>query len=139
MVAEQIAGSEPHLINYQSIPSVIYTHPELATVGYGEARAKLAGVATKCGVFPFAANGRAKAANCADGFVKIITESETGKILGAQILGPSAGDLIHEICVAMDLNASATDLAAVSHAHPTYSEAVREAAMSCDGKAIHFI
>ena len=139
MVAELIAGSQPQSINYHSIPGVIYTHPELATVGIGEARAKLQGIMTKSGVFPFVANGRAKATYCADGFVKIITDSETGKILGGQILGPSAGDMIHEICVAMELNVSAADLAAVSHAHPTYSEAVREAAMACDGKAIHFV
>lgn len=139
MVAEQIAGAEPKIINYHSIPSVIYTHPELATVGISETRAKLEGFVTKSGVFPFVANGRAKAAQCSDGFVKIITDNESGRILGAQVLGPSAGDMIHEICLAMELDASASDLASVSHAHPTYSEAIREAAMACQSKAIHFI
>ncbi|RBI84108.1 dihydrolipoyl dehydrogenase [Rhodosalinus halophilus] len=135
-VAEVIAGKAGH-VNYGVIPSVIYTHPEVAAVGETEETLKEAGRAYKAGKFMFMGNGRAKANFAADGFVKILADKETDRILGAHIVGPSAGDLIHEICVAMEFGASAEDLALTCHAHPTYSEAVREAALACGDGPIH--
>ncbi|MFP4328895.1 MAG: dihydrolipoyl dehydrogenase, partial [Paracoccaceae bacterium] len=134
--AEVIAGKAGH-VNYGVIPSVIYTHPEVAAVGETEESLKEAGRAYKTGKFSFMGNGRAKANFAADGFVKILADKETDRILGAHIIGPAAGDLIHEICVAMEFGASAQDLALTCHAHPTYSEAVREAALACGDGAIH--
>jgi dihydrolipoamide dehydrogenase len=116
---------------------VIYTHPEVANVGETEETLKEAGRAYKVGKFSFMGNGRAKANFAADGFVKILADKETDRILGAHIIGPMAGDLIHEICVAMEFGAAAEDLALTCHAHPTYSEAVREAALACGDGAIH--
>jgi len=134
--AEVIAGKHGH-VNYDVIPGVIYTHPEVANVGKTEENLKEDGHAYKVGKFSFMGNGRAKANFAADGFVKILADAETDRILGAHIMGPAAGDLIHEICVAMEFGASAEDLALTCHAHPTYSEAVREAALACGDGAIH--
>ncbi|MDG1167810.1 MAG: dihydrolipoyl dehydrogenase [Sulfitobacter sp.] len=135
-VAEVIAGKHGH-VNYGVIPGVIYTHPEVANVGETEETLKAAGRAYKVGKFSFMGNARAKANFAGDGFVKILVDKETDRILGAHIIGPSAGDLIHEVCVAMEFGASAQDLAMTCHAHPTYSEAVREAALACGDGAIH--
>jgi len=134
--AEVIAGKHGH-VNYGVIPGVIYTHPEVANVGMTEDALKDSGRAYKVGKFSFMGNGRAKANFAADGFVKILADKTTDRILGAHIIGPSAGDLIHEVCVAMEFGASAQDLAMTCHAHPTYSEAVREAALACGDGPIH--
>ncbi|MDX8351783.1 dihydrolipoyl dehydrogenase [Cognatiyoonia sp. IB215182] len=135
-VAEGIAGQHPH-VNYGVIPGVIYTHPEVANVGETEESLKEQGRAYKVGKFPFLGNARAKANFSGDGFVKILADATTDRVLGAHIIGPMAGDLIHEICVAMEFGAAAEDLARTCHAHPTYSEAVREAALACGDGAIH--
>ena len=135
-VAEGIAGQHPH-VNYGVIPGVIYTHPEVGTVGQSEDVLKKEGRKIKVGKFSFMGNARAKANFMGEGFVKIIADAETDRILGAHIIGPMAGDLIHEICVAMEFGAAAEDLARTCHAHPTYSEAVREAALACGNGAIH--
>jgi dihydrolipoamide dehydrogenase len=135
-VAETIAGQTGH-VNYGVIPSVIYTHPEVAALGVTEEQLKEQGRAYKAGKFNFMGNGRAKANFAADGFVKILADKETDRILGAHVIGPMAGDLIHEIAVAMEFGAAAEDLARTCHAHPTYSEAVREAALACGDGAIH--
>ncbi len=134
--AEGIAGQKPH-VNYGVIPGVIYTHPEVGNVGETEETLKKQGRAYKVGKFPFMGNARAKANFAGDGFVKILVDATTDRILGAHIIGPMAGDLIHEICVAMEFGAAAEDLARTCHAHPTYSEAVREAALACGDGAIH--
>ncbi|MEO0654233.1 MAG: dihydrolipoyl dehydrogenase [Pseudomonadota bacterium] len=135
-VAETVAGQKGH-VNYGVIPGVIYTHPEVANVGHTEQELKDAGRNYKAGKFSFMGNGRAKANFAGDGFVKILADAETDRILGAHIIGPMAGDLIHEICVAMEFGAAAEDLARTCHAHPTYSEAVREAALACGDGPIH--
>ena len=135
-VAEVIAGKHGH-VNYGVIPGVIYTTPEVANVGLTEEQAKEGGRKVKIGKFPFMGNARAKAQFQGEGFVKLIADAETDRILGCHIIGPSAGDLIHEVCVAMEFGASAEDLALTCHAHPTVSEAVREAALACGGGAIH--
>jgi dihydrolipoamide dehydrogenase len=135
-VAEMIAGQKPH-VNYGVIPGVVYTHPEVANVGQTEEQLKEAGMTYKVGKFSFMGNGRAKANFAADGFVKILADAKTDRILGAHVIGPMAGDLIHEVCVAMEFGAAAEDLARTCHAHPTYSEAVREAALACGDGAIH--
>jgi dihydrolipoamide dehydrogenase len=135
-VSDIIGGKHGH-VNYGVIPSVIYTHPEVASVGKTEEQLKDEGRAYKAGKFPFMGNARAKAIFAAEGFVKILVDKETDRILGAHIVGPSAGDLIHEVCVAMEFGASAQDLALTCHAHPTYSEAVREAALACGDGPIH--
>lgn len=134
--ADVIAGKHGH-VNYCVIPGVIYTNPEVANVGVTEDELKEQGIAYKTGKFMFMGNGRAKANFAANGFVKLLADAETDRLLGAHIIGPSAGDLIHEICVAMEFGASAEDLALTCHAHPTYSEAVREAALACGLGAIH--
>ena len=134
--AEVIAGKHGH-VNYNVIPSVIYTHPEVAAVGQTEEQLTDEGRAYKVGKFSFMGNGRAKAVFAGDGFVKLIADKETDRILGCHIIGPSAGDLIHEVCVAMEFGASAEDLALTCHAHPTFSEAVREAALACGDGPIH--
>ena len=135
-VAEVIAGQAGH-VNYDVIPGVIYTAPEVASVGKTEEQLKAEGRAYKVGKFSFMGNGRAKAVFMGDGFVKILADKATDRILGAHIIGPAAGDLIHEICVAMEFGAAAEDLARTCHAHPTYSEAVREAALACGDGPIH--
>lgn len=135
-VAEGIAGQKPH-VNYGVIPGVIYTHPEVSSVGETEETLKEQGRKYKVGKFSFMGNARAKANFAGDGFVKLLADAETDRILGAHIIGPMAGDLIHEICVAMEFGAAAEDIARTCHAHPTYSEAVREAALACGDGAIH--
>ncbi len=135
-VAETIAGQHGH-VNYGVIPGVIYTTPEVASVGQTEEQLKAAGRAYKVGKFSFMGNARAKALFLGDGFVKILADAATDRILGAHIIGPSAGEMIHEICVAMEFGASAEDLARTCHAHPTVSEAVHEAALACGNGAIH--
>ncbi len=135
-VAESIAGQRGH-VNYGVIPSVIYTAPEVAAVGQTEEQLKEAGRAYKVGKFPFMGNARAKSYFQAEGFVKILADKETDRVLGAHIIGPYAGDLIHEICVGMEFGAAAEDIARTCHAHPTFSEAVREAALACGDGAIH--
>ena len=134
--AEGLAGQKPH-VNYGVIPGVIYTHPEVASVGATEEQLKEAKHDYKVGKFSFMGNGRAKANFAGDGFVKILADKTTDRVLGAHIIGPMAGDLIHEICVAMEFGAAAEDIARTCHAHPTYSEAVREAALACGDGPIH--
>lgn len=131
-VAETIAGRHGH-VNYAVIPSVIYTHPEVAAVGKTEEQLKDECRAYRVGRFSFKGNGRAKAMFAGDGFVKLLADAETGRILGCHIIGPGAGDLIHEICVGMEFGASAEDIARTCHAHPTFSEA----ALACGDGAIH--
>ena len=135
-VAEVLAGKHGH-VNYGVIPGVIYTTPEVASVGKTEEELKEVGRAYKVGKFSFMGNGRAKAVFQGDGFVKLLADKESDRLLGAHIIGPMAGDLIHEICVAMEFGASAEDVALTCHAHPTFSEAVREAALACGDGAIH--
>lgn len=135
-VAEILAGKAGH-VNYGVIPGVIYTMPEVASVGQTEEQLKAEGRAYKIGKFPFMGNARAKAVFQGEGFVKLLADAETDRILGAHIIGPGAGDLIHEVCVAMEFGAAAEDLALTCHAHPTYSEAVREAALACGLGPIH--
>jgi dihydrolipoamide dehydrogenase len=135
-VADEIAGKHGH-VNYGVIPGVIYTAPEVASVGQTEEQLKEAGRKYKVGKFPFMGNGRAKANFASEGFVKLLADIETDRILGCHIIGPAAGDLIHEVCVAMEFGAAAQDLAMTCHAHPTFSEAVREAALACGDGAIH--
>lgn len=135
-LAEILAGKAGH-VNYSVIPGVVYTSPEVASVGATEEQLKEQGRAYKVGKFPFMGNARAKAVFQAEGFVKLLADAATDRILGAHIIGPAAGDLIHEVCVAMEFGASAQDLALTCHAHPTYSEAVREAALACGDGAIH--
>ncbi len=135
-VADVMAGKVGH-VNYNVIPSVVYTNPEVASVGQTEEQLKEAGRAYKVGKFSFMGNGRAKVMFAGEGFVKILVDQSTDRILGAHILGPNAGEMIHEICVAMEFGASAQDIAMTCHAHPTCSEAVREAALACGDGAIH--
>ncbi|MDR0809001.1 MAG: dihydrolipoyl dehydrogenase [Gemmobacter sp.] len=135
-VAENLAGKHGH-VNHDVIPGVIYTTPEVASVGKTEEQLKAEGRAYKMGKFPFMGNARAKAMFQGDGFVKLLADKETDRILGCHIIGPSAGEMIHEVCVAMEFGASAQDLALTCHAHPTCSEAVREAALACGDGAIH--
>jgi dihydrolipoamide dehydrogenase len=135
-LAEIMAGRAGH-VNYAVIPGVVYSAPEMASVGATEEQLKQQGRAYKVGKFPFMGNARAKAVFQADGFVKLLADAASDRILGAHIIGPAAGDLIHEVCVAMEFGASAQDLALTCHAHPTYSEAMREAALACGDGAIH--
>ncbi|TNE65520.1 MAG: dihydrolipoyl dehydrogenase [Rhodobacteraceae bacterium] len=135
-VAEVLAGKHGH-VNYDVIPGVIYTTPEVASVGKTEQQLKEEGRAIKVGKFSFMGNARAKAVHQGEGFVKLIVDKDTDRVLGCHIIGPGAGDLIHEICVAMEFGASAQDIALTCHAHPTFSEAVREAALACGDGAIH--
>jgi len=135
-VAEIIAGQAGH-VNFQVIPSVVYTDPEVAAVGKTENELKEEGIQIKVGKFSFMGNGRAKTVFSSNGFVKIIADLNNDRILGAHIIGPAAGDLIHEVCMAMEFGASTEDLARTCHAHPTFSEAVREAALACGLGAIH--
>ena len=130
-VAELIAGKAGH-VNYDVIPGVVYTAPEIASVGKTEEELKEAGIAYKSGKFPFTANSRARANHETDGFVKILAHAETDEILGAHIIGANAGDLIAEICVAMEFKAASEDIARTCHAHPTITEAVRQAAMDVE-------
>ena len=136
MVVERIAGKQSQM-NYDCVPSVIYTHPEIAAVGQTEQELKADGIECKIGVFPFAASGRALAANDSDGIVKMIADAETDRILGCHIIGPSAADLVQQVVIAMEFGSSAEDLALTVFGHPTLSEAVHEAALAVDGQAIH--
>jgi dihydrolipoamide dehydrogenase len=135
-VAEILAGKAGH-VNYDVIPSVVYTHPEIASVGKTEDELKAAGVAYNVGKFPFTANGRARANRATDGFVKVLADAATDKVLGVHILGVGAGDMIHEAAVLMEFGGSSEDLARTCHAHPTMSEAVKEAALAVDKRALH--
>ena len=135
-VAEILAGQAGH-VNYDAIPGVVYTWPEAAAVGKTEEELKAQGIAYKVGKFPFMANGRARAMAMTDGFVKILADQATDRILGAHIVGPNAGDLIAELVVGTEFAAAAEDIARSSHAHPTLNEAVKEAALAVDGRAIH--
>ena len=135
-VAELIAGQAGH-VNYGVIPGVVYTWPEVASIGATEEMLKRDGVAYKVGKFPFTANGRARAMGSTDGFVKILADKTTDRVLGAHIIGPDAGTLIAEVATAMEFGASAEDIARTCHAHPSLSEAVKEAALAADGRAIH--
>ena len=137
-VAEWIAGHHGH-VNWDLVPAIVYTDPEVASVGLGEDATKAKGIAVNVGKFNFAANGRAIAADATDGFVKIIADAKTDKILGAQILGHNAGELISEIVTHMEYGGSAEDLARTIHAHPTMSEAVKEAALAVSKSALHAI
>jgi len=136
MVVERIAGKQARM-NYDCIPSVIYTHPEIAAVGKTEQELKGEGVNYKVGVFPFAASGRALASNDAEGMVKLIADTATDRILGCHVVGTSAADLVQQVVIAMEFGSSAEDLALTVFGHPTLSEAVHEAALAVDGHAIH--
>ena len=120
-------------MNYDAIPSVIYTYPEVATVGKTEEELKAAGVAYKVGKFPFTANARAKANMATEGFVKVLADATTDRVLGVHMIGPDVGNMIGEASLAMEFSASAEDIARTSHAHPTLTEAIRQAAMGVDG------
>ncbi|MEY3526293.1 MAG: hypothetical protein RI997_402 [Pseudomonadota bacterium] len=135
-VAEIIAGKAGH-VNYDVIPGVVYTMPEIASIGKTEEELKAAGIAYAVGKFPFTANGRARATRHMDGFVKVLADAATDRVLGAHIIGAGAGDLIHEVAVLMEFGGSSEDLARTCHAHPTMSEAVKEAAMGVEKRAIH--
>lgn len=136
-VAERIAGQKPH-INYNLIPGVVYTWPEVASVGYTEEQLKEKGVQYKSGSFPFKASGRARASMDTDGLVKVLADATTDEILGVHMIGPRVADVIAEAVVAMEFRASAEDIARISHAHPTYTEAFKEAAMAAiENRAIH--
>ena len=136
MAAEILAGEHAE-VRYDLIPSVIYTAPEVAWVGKTEEELKAAGIAYNKGDFPFAANGRAKAMNAAAGFVKVLTDAQTGEILGSHIIGPCASELLHELVMTMNFYGNSEDITLTMHAHPTLAEAVREAAMAADNRAIH--
>ena len=136
-VAEILAGQAGH-VNYDVIPGVIYTSPEVATVGKTEEQLKEEKILYKVGKFPFLANSRAKVNNETDGFVKILADSKTDKVLGVHIIGPHCGDMIAEMALAMEFGASAEDIARTCHAHPTHTEAIKEAALAVDKRAIHF-
>ena len=138
LVAEQLAGQKPH-INYNLIPGVVYTWPEVAGVGKTEEQLKAEGVAIKVGNFPMRALGRSRASGDVDGFIKVIADEKTDEILGVHMIGARAADLIAEAVVAMEYRASAEDISRMSHAHPTYAEAMKEAALDATGKrALHF-
>ncbi len=135
-VAEMIAGQAGH-VNYDAIPNVVYTFPEVASVGRTEQELKDAGVTYKAGKFPFTANGRARAMKATDGFVKVLADAATDRVLGVHILGAEAGTMIAECAMAIEFQASAEDIARTCHAHPTLNEAVKEAALAVDGRPIH--
>jgi len=135
--AEKLAGQKPH-INYNAIPGVVYTWPEVASVGQTEEQLKEANIAYKVGNFPFKASGRARAAEESEGFVKVLSDQKTDEVLGIHMIGPRCADLIAEAMVAMEYRASAEDLARMAHPHPTFSEAIKEAAlMATDNRPIH--
>ena len=135
-LAEILAGQAGH-VNYGAIPGVVYTWPEVASVGKTEEELKAEGVAYKVGKFPFMANGRARAMGDTDGFVKLLSDKVTDKLLGAHIIGPDAGTMIAELVLAIEFGASAEDVARTSHAHPSLNEAIKEAALAVDGRALH--
>ena len=133
---ELLAGQAGH-VDYDAIPGIVYTWPEVATVGKTEEQLKEAGVEYKVGKFPFSANSRARCNDATDGLVKIIADAKTDRVLGCHIIGPDAGSLIHEIVTIMEFGGSAEDVARTCHGHPTFNEAVKEAALALDGRAIH--
>ena len=135
-VAEIIAGKHGH-VNYDAIPGIVYTAPEVAAIGKTEEELKAAGIEYRVGKFPFTANGRARAMRHTDGFVKVLADAKTDRVLGCHIIGPHAGDLIAEVTVLMEFGGSAEDLARTCHAHPTLAEAVKEAALAVDKRPIH--
>jgi len=135
-LAERLAGQAGH-VNYEVIPGVVYTWPEVASVGKTEDDLKRLGIAYKVGKFPFTANGRARAMGSTDGFVKLLADKTSDRLLGAHIIGPDAGGLIAELATAMEFGASSEDVARTCHAHPSLSEAVKEAALAVDGRALH--
>jgi len=135
-LAEMIAGQKPH-VNYDVIPGVVYTQPEVASVGKSEEELKAAGIDYRSGKFPFTANGRAKANQQTDGFVKILADAKTDRVLGVHIIGTQAGEMIHEAVTVMEFGGAAEDIARMCHAHPTLSEAMKEAALDVDGRAMH--
>jgi dihydrolipoamide dehydrogenase len=136
-VAEYIAGQKPH-INYNLIPGVVYTWPEVASVGYTEEQLKEQGKKYKVGSFPFKASGRARASMDTDGLVKVLADAETDELLGVHMIGPRVADVIAEAVVAMEFRASAEDIARICHAHPTFTEAFKEAALAAtENRAIH--
>jgi dihydrolipoamide dehydrogenase len=136
-IAELLSGKSGH-VNYNVIPGVIYTSPEVASVGKTEEQLKEQKISYKVGKFPFAANARAKINDEGDGFVKILADEKTDRVLGVHMIGPDAGNMIAEIALAMEFGASAEDIARTCHAHPTYAEAIKEAALAVDKRAIHF-
>jgi dihydrolipoamide dehydrogenase len=136
VVAERIAGQKPHL-DFNTIPSVIYTSPEIAWVGKTEQQVKSAGVEYRTGVFPFSANARARALGDTTGFVKVISKAVTDEILGVHIIGPFAGELIAEAVVAMEFRGSAEDIGMICHAHPSLSEALKDAALGVDKRSLN--
>jgi dihydrolipoamide dehydrogenase len=135
-LAELLAGQSGH-VNYDVIPNVIYTYPEVASVGKTEEELKEAGIKFSSGKFPFSANGRAKVNRQTEGFVKILADEKTDRVLGVHIVGPDAGNMIAEAAVLMEFGGSAEDLARTCHAHPTLTEAIKEAAMAVGKRAIH--
>jgi dihydrolipoamide dehydrogenase len=135
-VAEMLVGQAGH-VNYDAIPNVIYTSPEIASIGKTEEELKAAGIAYNAGKFPFTANGRAKVNMTTEGFVKILADANTDRVLGVHIVGADAGNMIAESVLAMEFGASAEDIARTCHAHPTLPEAVKEAAMAVGKRAIH--
>ncbi|MGQ9366907.1 dihydrolipoyl dehydrogenase [Azospirillum sp. ST 5-10] len=135
-LAETLAGQHGH-VNYDVIPGVVYTWPEVAAVGRTEEELKAAGVQYKAGKFPFTANGRARAINATDGFVKILADARTDKVLGVHLVGPNVSEMVAELALAMEFGAAAEDVARTCHAHPTLTEAVKEAALAVDGRPLH--
>jgi dihydrolipoamide dehydrogenase len=136
-VAETLAGQKPH-INYLLIPGVVYTWPEVASVGYTEEQLKEKDIAYKTGSFPFKASGRARASMDTDGLIKVLAHKETDELLGVHMIGPRTADMIAEAVVAMEYRASAEDIARMSHAHPTFTESFKEACLAAtDNRAIH--
>jgi dihydrolipoamide dehydrogenase len=135
-LAEQLAGQKSH-VNHDLVPGVVYTWPEVAAVGKTEEELKAAGIAYRTGKFPFTANGRARAGGNTDGFVKILADARTDKVLGVHLLGPNVSEMIGELVLAMEFSASSEDIARTCHAHPTLSEAVKEAALAVDGRPLH--
>jgi dihydrolipoamide dehydrogenase len=135
-VAEIIAGQAGH-VNYDAVPNVVYTYPEIASVGKTEEELKDAGVSYNVGKFPFTANGRAKVNQTTEGFVKILADAKTDRVLGLHIVGADAGNMIAEAAIAIEFGASAEDIARTCHAHPTLTEAVKEAALAVGKRAIH--
>jgi dihydrolipoamide dehydrogenase len=135
-VAEMLAGQAGH-VNYDAIPSVVYTWPEIAAVGKTEEQLKANGVDYRSGTFPFTANGRARANHDTDGFVKILADARTDRVLGCHIVGAEAGDLIQEVVVGMEFGATAEDIFRSSHAHPQLGEAIKEAALAVHGRPLH--
>jgi len=136
-VAEILAGEAGH-VNYDVIPNVVYTYPEIASVGKTEEELKAAGVAYNVGRFPFTANARARVNLTTEGFVKILADAKTDRVLGVHILGPDAGNMIGEAAIAMEFGASSEDIARTCHAHPTLSEAIKEAGLAVAKRAINF-